>query len=83
MLTKRQQIRIASIKQQNAHSREIIDLMQTVVDSQRDREDNTPEINEKLLQMEIDLGEHRILIADNEALIAKLETPIWKIWKLF
>jgi hypothetical protein len=83
MLTKRQQIRIASIKQQNAHSREIIDLMQTVVDSQRDREDNTPEINEKLLQMEIDLGEHRILIAENEALIAKLETPIWKIWKLF
>jgi hypothetical protein len=72
--------RIRLIKIENEQSRAMIDLIQSIVDRERTKE-NTPEIIEKLNQMEMNIGVHRILIADNEALIAKLEHPFLTFWK--
>lgn len=88
-LTKYQQARIQSIKTQNTHSREMIAIIQKVLDQEWPKAtfDNVgthaPAMRMKLEQMEIDLVNHRRLLDENEALIAKLESPIWKIWKQF
>lgn len=72
--------KIRLIKIETEQSRAMIDLIQSIVDRERTKE-NTPEITEKLNQLEMQIGEHRILIADDEALIAKLEQPFLKFWK--
>lgn len=86
-LTKRQQARIQSIKQDNARSREIIDITRRILDQEWPNAKwpnrTAPELRTKLEKMETDLATHRRLIDENESLIAKLESPIWKIWKLF
>jgi DNA primase large subunit len=73
-------VKLASIKQQTANSREIVESIQKIIDNEREK-DNTPEINEKLTELEMHIGKHRVLIAENEAMIAKLEQPFLKFWK--
>lgn len=73
-------IRLQSIKMETAQSREMIELMQKVVDHERQK-DSTPEIAAKLNELETQLAEHRTLLDKNEVLIAKLEQPFLKFWK--
>lgn len=86
-LTKRQRARIESIKKQNAMSREMIAMTQTVLDREWPQakwpHPTAPEFRAQLEELETKNATHRRLLDENEALIAKLEAPIWKIWKLF
>lgn len=78
--TPKSRARIAAIKADLPRSREMIDLMQKVVDNES-LKDRTPEINAKLEEMKIDLAEHRKLLDETEAGIDKLEQPFLKFWK--
>lgn len=71
--------RLQTIKADTEHSEELIEIMQKIVDNERQK-DNTPEIDEKLTELEMHLGAHRITVCENKALIARLEQPFWKFW---
>lgn len=76
MFTKRRE-KLRSIKADTARSRETIAIIQMIVDHERQKTEDF-EINTKLTELEMQLGEWRVLLAENEALIAKLERPFWK-----
>lgn len=82
MLTKRNRQKLQNVKADNVRAQEFLDTFERIINQEWPKA-TTPEMRMKLEELEISLAKHRQLIRENEALVAKLETPIWKLWKLF
>lgn len=79
MLFKRNRAMLQSIKADCARSREIIEITERIVTSEKAKP-RAHEVATALTLLENTVAEHRQLIEENEKLVAKLERPIWKLF---